>query len=313
VPFIALGIAAGLFTAWVELRFIGADEPAYTLPYINRLLIAGRTPWFYLSKLLWPHPLTFIYERWDVDPRVWWQWLFPVATAGLIVGLWFLRGRSRAPLAAILFFGVTLFPALGFFNIYPFRFSYVADHFQYLASLGIIALFSAAVWTYAGKYRVLASAIVLVALAIVGRNESPDYRYKVALYHSILDDNPKSWMALHNLACAYAEDSKPAEGIEYERRSLEIHPNHCQAHETIGQLLIRTGQTEEGLNHLRTSIELDPSGPRPKYIYGRELYRLKRYPESVEVLKEAQSLAIAQGRPTEAINAVLEKLQVEIK
>ena len=33
----------------------------------------------------------------------------------------------------------TLFPALGFVNVFPFRYSFVADHFQYLASMPILA------------------------------------------------------------------------------------------------------------------------------------------------------------------------------
>ena len=43
-----------------------------------------------------------------------------------------------------LFIG-TLFPVLGFCNVFPFLFSFVADHFQYLASLGLIALASAGI------------------------------------------------------------------------------------------------------------------------------------------------------------------------
>ena len=41
-------------------------------------------------------------------------------------------------------FGGTLVPVLGFVNVYPFVFSYVADHFQYLACLGVIVFFTAA-------------------------------------------------------------------------------------------------------------------------------------------------------------------------
>ena len=49
-----------------------------------------------------------------------------------------LAKRHRGPLAGYLYFCGTLAPALGFVDVYPFRFSYVADHFQYLASLGVI-------------------------------------------------------------------------------------------------------------------------------------------------------------------------------
>src|SRR5204862_6232417 len=50
------------------------------------------------------------------------------------------RTWGRGPFVGLAFFSVTLAPALGFFNVYPMRYSFVADHFQYLASIGIIAL-----------------------------------------------------------------------------------------------------------------------------------------------------------------------------
>ncbi len=68
--------------------------------------------------------------------------MFPVSALILLAVLWKLRNRWRGPLAAFLLFAGILFPALGFLNVYPFVFSYVADHFQYLASIAAITLAS---------------------------------------------------------------------------------------------------------------------------------------------------------------------------
>ena len=141
LPFFIVGIAYGLFTAWVERKFIGAEGSAFTFTIIERCLIAGGAIWFYLGKIFLPINLIFIYPRWNVSQAIWWQYLFPVATLILIGVFWLLRNRSRAPLTAFLCFTATLFPVLGFFNVYPFRFSFVADHFQYLACIAPIALF----------------------------------------------------------------------------------------------------------------------------------------------------------------------------
>ena len=120
------------------------NDWSLTLP--QRFLIAGRAPWFYLGKLLWPEPLMFFYPRWHLDAGAWWQWLFPAALAGSMALLWIARRRiGKAPLAAMAFFVITLFPALGFVDVYPFRYSFVADHFQYLASIGPIALMAAGI------------------------------------------------------------------------------------------------------------------------------------------------------------------------
>ena len=143
VPFFVLGIAAGLSTVWVERSLVGAEGAAFDLTLIERGLIAGRAFWFYAGKLLWPVNLVFIYPRWNVSQTHGGSTSIPLPrwpsspsrgpSAGAGAGRW----------RACCIFAGTLFPALGFFNVYPFLFSFVADHFQYLASLGLITLAAA--------------------------------------------------------------------------------------------------------------------------------------------------------------------------
>ncbi len=139
-PWFVLGAASGFMTRWMEQQLVrGGAE--WDLSFVQRCLLAGRALWFYAGKLFWPAHLTFIYPRWEIDAGAAWQYSFPLGIAAVLVALWFFRARiGKGPLAAVLFFGITLAPALGFANVYPFRYSYVADHFQYLASIGLIAL-----------------------------------------------------------------------------------------------------------------------------------------------------------------------------
>ena len=167
IPWLAMGAAAGLFTAWVERRYIGAQGAQFDLGWVERCLLAGRAACFYFGKLAWPARLIFIYPRWTIDAGAGWGWLYPAVALGVPAAL-ALRG-FRGALAGVLCFLGMLFPALGFFNVYPFVFSYVADHFQYLASLPVLAL--AAVgwerWRAAGSWRgrtAVPAAVVAVIL-----------------------------------------------------------------------------------------------------------------------------------------------------
>ncbi len=128
----------------MEKNVVGASGDEWAFTPVERALIAGRALCFYAGKLFWPHPIIFFYPRWQVDSSAVWQYLFPLAAVCAIVVLYLLRGRiGRGPLAAVLIFAGVLVPALGFFNVYPFRFSFVADHFQYHASIALIALAAA--------------------------------------------------------------------------------------------------------------------------------------------------------------------------
>ena len=128
-PFFAFALFAGMITAGVE-KGVGATGARFELTLLERCLLASRAIWFYLAKLFWPAKLLFIYPRWTVSQAVGWQYLFPAALLAVLAALWRLRRQWRAPLAALLFFAGTLFPVLGFFNVYFFTYSFVADHFS---------------------------------------------------------------------------------------------------------------------------------------------------------------------------------------
>src|SRR5688572_14862801 len=146
IPFFVIGVALALNTARLEREHVGASGAEFDFSALDRILIAGRAAWFYAWKLIAPVNLSFIYPRWTIDDRAAWQYAFPLAAVALVAALFVLRHRiGRGPLVAILFFGGTLVPALGFFNVYPMRYTFVADHFAYHASIGIIVLIAAAV------------------------------------------------------------------------------------------------------------------------------------------------------------------------
>jgi hypothetical protein len=132
-PFFVLGLAAGRGTAWLEVRHVGAAREDWSLSPWQRVLVAGRVPWFSARKLLWPHSLMFIYPRRRVDASIA-DVFYPAALLLCLGGFYAARRRiGVGPLVAALVFVVTLVPAMGFVDVYPMRFSYVADHFQYLA------------------------------------------------------------------------------------------------------------------------------------------------------------------------------------
>ena len=134
LPFLAAGLGFAYQTAWMEQFIAGARGPEWEFSFFDRFLVAGRALWLYIGKLAWPFPVIFTYPRWNIDDTLWWQYLYPFSFLLLILGLWCLKNKiGRGPLAGVLFFAGSLFPALGFFNVYPMRFSFVADLFQYLS------------------------------------------------------------------------------------------------------------------------------------------------------------------------------------
>ncbi len=142
IPMFVMGLAMSRLTSYMERTYVGASGPAFEFSWAQRLLIAGKAVWFYAWKLIWPARLAFIYPKWRIDPAMAWQWIGPIAAILLVIIFWSLRCKiGRGPLTAILFFGGTLVPAAGVRQRFAdAAYSFVADHFQYLAGIGLIVL-----------------------------------------------------------------------------------------------------------------------------------------------------------------------------
>ena len=321
LPWWALGVAAGLGTAWFEATHIGASGDAFTLGGVERGLLAGRVVWFYFGKLLWPAGLTFFYPRWTIDALAAWQWIFPGAALLLLAGLVGWSRRDRAPLAAALVFGGTLFPVLGFVNVYPFVFSYVADHFQYLASLGMIAFLAAAAtrgfarlaWPrWSGP---VAAAGLLAILGGLTWRQSAMYRDLFALYETTLARNPGSWVAHLNLGSALDEAGETEKALPHLQRALELKPGYPETLNSLGNGLNRLGRAGEALPLLEQAVRLQPRFAAAHNTLGATLMNLGRTTEGIAALGRAVELdpklararvnlgwALANtGKPAEAV------------
>ena len=299
LPWFVAGIGAGLFTAWFERTSIGAEGSDFNLGLVERGLLAGRVFWFYLSKLVWPAHLSFFYPRWHIDASAAWQYLFPTAAIGLVLGLawWTRRGLPRGVLASVLLFAGTLVPVLGFVNVYPFVFSYVADHFQYLASLSLFAAASAGA-VYAIQ-RVPARAtrgapvfvVALVGLyAVLTWQQSKAYVNSSELYRATLARNPDSWVAHHNYAMELANRGSASEALPHAQRALELKPDHAPALNNVADNLTRVGRPAEALPLLQRALQLQPRYAQAENNLGVALMALGRGEEGMRHFRQAIAL-----------------------
>jgi len=168
------------------------------------------------------------------------------------------RKRFPGALAAALFFLGTLFPALGFFDVYPFLFSFVADHFQYLASIGIIALAAAALTSLPRRASQALSVAVLAILAALTWKQSHLYADAETLYRATLRGNPGCWMAYNNLSGLLIAGGAADEAAGLARNALELRPDYPEAHNNLALALARSGQVEEAIAHYRKAVDLSP-------------------------------------------------------
>jgi tetratricopeptide (TPR) repeat protein len=290
VPWLVLGAAAGLFTAWVESTLIGAKGPEFALTPLQRLLLAGRVIWFYAAKLLWPAHLTFFYPKWTLDPSSAWQYLFPAGAIAAAFALWRVARRDRGPLAGFLIFGGTLFPVLGFFNIYPFRYSYVADHFAYLASLGILVPAASAVCHYLpSRSGILAGALLAAGLGVATWRQAGIYRDEETLYRATLDRNPGAWLAHNNLGnLLIAAPGRRAEAMSHLAAALRLNPDFPEAHLSMGNALLdMPGRLDDAITEYQTAARQQPDSERAHTNLGNALLQAGRTGEAISHLQTA--------------------------
>ncbi len=330
-PWFVLGAASGLMTRWMERR-LGAVGADWEMSIVQRCLVAGRALWFYAGKLFWPRQLTFIYPHWEIDAGAVWQYSFPLAALMVLVALWLLRPRmGKGPLVAVLFFAITLVPALGFFDVFPFRYSYVADHFQYLAGIGLITLAAGAGVTvferkarrFSGPGRFIA-ATVLLMLGVCTWKQAHVYKDLETLWRDTLAKNPAAWMARNNLSDILIQQGKIDEAISQLEQALRLRPDDAVQHSNLGLALAQAGRVSEAIAHYEQALRIKPDYAKAHSNLGLALARVGKPQEAMEQFEQAlrinPNLADAQcnlgvvlaqtGRAPEAIEHFEQALRI---
>jgi hypothetical protein len=250
-PFFAVGAVLGLNTARLEISHVGANGPDFNLTFLDRLLISSRAVCFYASKLLLPARLTFFYPRWQIDPGQPLHWIPVLTIASSIVVLYLLRHRlGRGPLTAVLCFTVILFPALGFMHIYPARQSFVADHFQYHASIALLALFGAVAARLCHR-PLLGAGVILPILVLLGSitwSRCLVYRDAMTLWTDTLEKNPNAWVAHTNLANLFRDQGRLEKALEHHNKTIELKPNELLGYLNLGDTFLRLGDVRRAID-----------------------------------------------------------------
>jgi protein O-mannosyl-transferase len=295
VPFVALGAGMGLLAMWWERYHQGTEGSHFSLSLLDRLLIASRALWFYAGKLVWPMNLTFSYPRWTVNPGnpFAYSWLAAGASlAGLIYYARRFVGRGTA--VALLFYAVTLSPLLGFIMLYTFTYTFVADHYQYVASIGPIALAGAGLALAAGRWgggkRFLKTVFVGALLLTLGGltwRQAGDYRDLETLWRRTLARNPGSYLAHESLGSMLSHQGKVDEALPHLRQALELHPDSAEAHYNLGVALEASGQTDEAMAQFQKTLELQPGHFLARNNLGLVFLKTGRLGEAIAQFQKA--------------------------
>lgn len=285
---LVLGLPLCYPAMWTQRHVVVAYGPEFDQTLLQRVLIAGRVIWFYAGKIVLPTNLTFIYPKWDINPAVWWQWLFPITAAATPFALWRLRDRiGRGPLAAVLCFGITLAPASGFFRIYWHRYSYVADHVQHLASTAIVVLLVCAAASLLQRFvraratPMLVAAVVIGVLGVQAFVQCFAYRDAMTLWQDTIAKDPTSWMAISNRGVQYELLGDEARARADYERAIEINPKHYESLGNLATILTREKNYARAESLARRANEANP-----------------RYSPAYHALAK---LALETGRPGEAV------------
>ena len=317
-PFALISAVASTWTIWEQRFHARAVGPEWVETFPERLIIAGKAIWFYLGKLVWPHPLIFIYPRWHVDSSNVVAYLPLMAAIAALIGLWFVRAQlGRALFFAAAYYVISLFPVLGFFSVYFFRYSFVSDHFQYLASMGPLALIGAGIGTLLGRFcgtpdhfvsyqetvsrpgntiasplRQLVSSsvlcgILLVSLGFLTWRQTAEYHNLFALYTATLEKNPRCWMAHYNLGIVLREQGDADQAIEHYREAVALRPDYAEAHYNLGRLLVEKGQLDDAIAHYERAASINPADAAAQNNLGVTLFGIGRADDAIAHYQKA--------------------------
>ena len=282
----------------------------------------------YLSKLLFPLKLTFLYPLREYS-------LGTVASSALILLIITITAfgyRKRYPglLIGWLWFLGTLIPVIGLVQV---GWQTIADRYSYLPSVGVFIMVA---WSIPAELPALfrrgsiAIASLFIALSIAKTWREVSYwKDSLTLYthaaqvtsgnflvHQFLghrlekQNNFAEALRLYRVAAAerpgYAKttihenianilirEQLYPEAIKELDTAIKLNPNSSAAYNSMGSILMSLGKDDKAVTYLRRATEFDPKNIAAHINYGIVLTNLRRWDEAIE-----QLMPVVRAEPT---------------
>jgi tetratricopeptide (TPR) repeat protein len=266
VPLVVMTLLAATTTIVME-RGEGAVGHDWGLAMTERLALLGQVVGFYLSKLLIPFGLSFSYAKWQITSSPV-SWLPTLVLLALLVAsvVAVVRARKRGAIAvslALWIYVANLLPVSGLVDYYYLRYAFAADHFQYLPSIGPIALLACGGAYVVRKVPVFAGiAASLSMLLAIGTWSRVDlYQDLERLWRQTIEVEPDSWLAHSNLGSLLDRRGNPDAGIEHHRRALAIYPDAFEDNNAVGNYWARHQDFEKAKQFFDVALKVRPANP----------------------------------------------------
>lgn len=266
-PFFVLSLVFSVITFWfIILRHPHVVSKQDTL--LVRILAGGHAVWFYLEKAFAPTQLMMIYPRWSITPDDIVAYVPLLALIALIVICWWFRERwGRAAVFALACFLIALAPVIGLLSMPYFAFSWVADHFQYIALPAVIAFAVAGmVWLCSGRRNAIVrnapwaiALVVAITFAVISRDYASVVADRDRLWADNLEKNPAAWPAHQNIGWRLVREGKLDEGIAHLRMAQTARPNSPEVMNHLAFAIARKGNLDEAVSLVEQSLRIDPN------------------------------------------------------
>ena len=299
LPFFLVGLGITLAD---HAYYTSIESISFAYSPLERGLIAARALAFYVGKLLWPTGLIVIYPHWEPGIGDVLAWGCAVGCAAVVAVLWRCRRQlGRGPLAGVLFFAVALSPVLGFVDFGYMLSSFVADRFQYLAGIGLIAVVAAAAsracqrglgalpehQTRPARLAIgAAGAAILAVSGILTWNHTGIYRDNITFFTHVIAHNPQARNVHRNLGHHLLAEGRYREAHAAFQTALELRPDDPGLLNSIGALLENQGRHEEAIARFREALRLNPRHQTAMMNFAVVLMNQGRYAEGLAVAQK---------------------------
>jgi tetratricopeptide (TPR) repeat protein len=294
----------------VSLAFIGLAIAARSRHVFSgeRFRVSGRLAqacygtWFYAFKTIVPRDLVAVYPLpREIDWRTWPFCLAILATIGATAGLFLVRRRWPAPLAAWLTYLVILAPNSGIVRTTD---QIAADRYSYLASLGAVIAVAggfcgilqdlrgrrsrAAINRAAASLVIAPPALTILVLIAISRDQCRTWRDTRTLWNHALSHSPgPNAVANYNLGHFLFERADVASAVAHYSEALRLDPSNVAIRNNLGVALSRQGRDAEAAAQHAAVLRLAPRSVDAHFNLAVLLSRQGRYEAAAAHYRDA--------------------------